>query len=323
MGFSADCEKVIHIARLAAEKFNHEYLGTEHFLLGLVRLETSTAALVLKTHGIELARVQQEVEKIVKPGSALVTSEPLPYTPRMKNALDLAREEALRLGRTSLGTEHMLLGLLAENEGIAAQVLLGMGVSVDTARAIVLALGERGPETKPAARLPGLDETAVLPRLGIPIECFTGRMESVWNASLLSARMWNHDTLGTEHLLAGLLREPNGTAAHALRTLRLERERALTKLTSSIEKGNSLASLEQVHVGPGVRVALALAGEEAHDSGHQLIGTGHLLLGLLREEAGWGARTLRGMGVELESARSAVEECFRRIDDDPVWDLIG
>jgi len=136
--FTDRAKKVMNLARQEAQRFNHEYLGTEHILLGLVQEGSGVAANVLKNMGIDLTKIRSEVEKIVKTGPSMVTMGNLPFTPRAKKVLELSMEEATNLGHNYIGTEHLLLGLIKENEGIAAQVLLNLGVKLEDVREEVL-----------------------------------------------------------------------------------------------------------------------------------------------------------------------------------------
>jgi len=136
--FTDRAKKVMNLARQEAQRFNHEYLGTEHILLGLVQEGSGVAANVLKNMSIDLTKIRAEVEKIVKTGPSMVTMGQLPFTPRAKKVLELSMEEASNLGHNYIGTEHLLLGLIKENEGIAAQVLMNLGVKLEDVRDEVL-----------------------------------------------------------------------------------------------------------------------------------------------------------------------------------------
>ncbi len=136
--FTDRAKKVMSFARQEAQKFNHEYIGTEHILLGLVQEGSGVAANVLKNMDIDLEKVRHEVEKIVKTGPSMVTMGQLPFTPRAKKVLELSMEEASQLSHNYIGTEHLLLGLIKENEGIAAQVLMNLGVKLEEVREEVL-----------------------------------------------------------------------------------------------------------------------------------------------------------------------------------------
>jgi len=136
--FTDRAKKVMNLARQEAQRFNHEYLGTEHILLGLVQEGSGVAANVLKQMHIDLDKIRVEVEKIVKTGPSMVTMGQLPFTPKAKKVLELSLEEASNLGHNYIGTEHILLGLIKENEGIAAQVLMNLGVKLEDVREEVL-----------------------------------------------------------------------------------------------------------------------------------------------------------------------------------------
>ncbi|MHC4469876.1 MAG: ATP-dependent Clp protease ATP-binding subunit [Planctomycetota bacterium] len=138
--FTERARKVMGLARQEAQRFGHDYIGTEHVLLGLVQEGSGVAAQVLKNLDVEMKKIRLEVEKIVKGGTNTVTMGQLPFTPRAKKVLELALEEAQQLGHNYIGTEHLLLGLIRENEGIAAQVLMNLNVKLEEVREEVLEL---------------------------------------------------------------------------------------------------------------------------------------------------------------------------------------
>jgi ATP-dependent Clp protease ATP-binding subunit ClpC len=132
--------KVMQLANQEAQRFHHEYIDTEHILLGLVKEGSGAAANVLKNLDIDLRKVRQEVEKIVQPGPDMVTMGKLPQTPRAKKVIEYSIEEARNLNHNYVGTEHLLLGLLREQEGVAAQVLMSLGLKLEDVREEVLNL---------------------------------------------------------------------------------------------------------------------------------------------------------------------------------------
>ncbi|MFM8980556.1 MAG: ATP-dependent Clp protease ATP-binding subunit [Planctomycetia bacterium] len=138
--FTDRARRVMALARQEAQRFNHDYIGTEHILLGLVQEGSGVAASVLKNLDIDLKKIRHEVEKLVSSGTTMVTMGQLPFTPRAKKVLELSLEEASALGHTYIGTEHLLLGLIRENEGIAAQVLRNLKVKLEDVRDEVLEL---------------------------------------------------------------------------------------------------------------------------------------------------------------------------------------
>src|SRR5688500_14492280 len=139
--FTERVRKVLAMAREEAARLHHEYVGTEHILLGLIREGEGVAAAVLNNLSVDLDEIQQKIEETVKKGKAAQSTGPdLPYTSRAKKVLELAMSEARELNHSYVGTEHLLLGLLREEKGIAAQVLTDAGVNLDAARAETLRL---------------------------------------------------------------------------------------------------------------------------------------------------------------------------------------
>jgi ATP-dependent Clp protease ATP-binding subunit ClpC len=139
--FTERVRKVLAMAREEAARLHHEYVGTEHILLGLIREGEGVAAAVLQNLSVDLEEVQAKIEETVKKGKAAQATGPdLPYTSRAKKVLELAMGEARELNHSYVGTEHLLLGLLREEKGIAAQVLTDAGVNLEAARAETLRL---------------------------------------------------------------------------------------------------------------------------------------------------------------------------------------
>src|SRR6476660_6948498 len=155
--FTERVRKVLAMAREEAARLHHEYVGTEHILLGLIREGEGVAATVLQNLSVELDDIQQKIEETVKKGKAAQAAGPdLPYTSRAKKVLELAMSEARELNHSYVGTEHLLLGLLREEKGIAAQVLTDAGINLDAARAETLRLlGTDMPQAGAAPGAPG------------------------------------------------------------------------------------------------------------------------------------------------------------------------
>jgi hypothetical protein len=138
--FTDRARKVMQLANQEAQRFNHEYIGTEHILLGLVKEGSCVAAKVLKNLQADLPKIRLEVEKIILPGPDMVRMGKLPQTPRAKKVIEYSIEEARALNHNYVGTEHLLLGLLREQEGVAAQVLMNLLLNVADVRRNVLEL---------------------------------------------------------------------------------------------------------------------------------------------------------------------------------------
>ena len=144
--FTDRARKVMQLANQEAQRFNHEYIGTEHVLLGLIKEGSGVAANVLKNLDIDLRKIRMEVEKLVQSGPDMVTMGKLPQTPRAKKVIEYSMEEARNLNHNYVGTEHILLGLLREQEGVAAQVLMNLGLKLEDVREEVLNLLGHGME---------------------------------------------------------------------------------------------------------------------------------------------------------------------------------
>ncbi|HEU5185681.1 MAG TPA: Clp protease N-terminal domain-containing protein [Gemmatimonadaceae bacterium] len=132
--FTERVRKVLELAREEAARLNHEYVGTEHILLGLIREGQGLASAVLQSLGADPDDIEQLIEQHIKKGPPAPIARDLPYTSRAKKVLELAMAEARELNHSYIGTEHLLLGLLREERGIAAQVLNHLGVTLTAAR---------------------------------------------------------------------------------------------------------------------------------------------------------------------------------------------
>lgn len=142
--FSNRVRKVLQLANQECQRFNHEYIGTEHILLGLVREGSGVGAKVLRNLEVDLSKIQSEIETIIQPGPEHVAGK-LPLTPRSRKDIDYAVEEAQNLNHDYVGTEHLLLGLLRDQEGVAGQVLMHFGLRLeDVRREVVNVLGQDG-----------------------------------------------------------------------------------------------------------------------------------------------------------------------------------
>jgi ATP-dependent Clp protease ATP-binding subunit ClpA len=158
--FTDRARRVVVLAQEEARMLNHNYIGTEHILLGLIHEGEGVAAKALESLGISLEAVRQQVEEIIGQGQQAPSGH-IPFTPRAKKVLELSLREALQLGHNYIGTEHILLGLIREGEGVAAQVLVTLGADLNRVREQVLQLlgdseSERAGEMEAGlVRLPG------------------------------------------------------------------------------------------------------------------------------------------------------------------------
>jgi len=211
--FTDRVRRVLHLAREEAARLHHEYVGTEHILLGLIREGEGVAATVLTNLNVDLEEISRRIEETVKKGTAAGSAGPdLPYTSRAKKILEFAMSEARELNHRYVGTEHLLLGVLREEKGIGAQVLTDAGVTLETARSEVLqVLGTNGSEAS--------DTRPLVP----PPVPYTPDARASLQLALQEARGLRAASLGPELLLLGVLRvlltTPAGSAGATLATL--------------------------------------------------------------------------------------------------------
>ena len=217
------------------------------------------------------------------------------YTERAKRVLMFAHEESRRLNHDYIGTEHLLLGLVREENGIAARILAGMDVDVAKARAGVGKVTERGKHT-------------VVGNINL-----TERGKKAIQHAAEEARQMGHGYIGTEHMLLGLVRDGKSTGAQVLSGLGVGQAKARSAVEFSVTRGQEdqeekQAKEERLSLSPGAQKAFGLAADEARRLGHSEIGTGHLLLGLAREGKGFAAGELQGLGVDVQRMRQQVRQ---------------
>ena len=223
------------------------------------------------------------------------------YTDGAKRVLMLAQEEARRLKHNYIGTEHLLLGLVREGEGIAAKTLFDRSVDLTKVRSAVEFTIGRG-------------ERSAAGNINL-----TPRAKKVIELAAEEARRLGHNYIGTEHILLGLLQQGEGMAIGILESLGVDQAELRSALeVFASQEGSSReeepsrreerAAAAEVRLTPRAIKALELAAEEARRFGHSQIGTGHLLIGLVREGEGIGARILQGLGVNLQRLRKQVRQ---------------
>ena len=173
--FTDRARRVVVLAQEEARVLSHNYIGTEHILLGLIHEGEGVAARALESLGISLAAVRQQVEQIIGQGQQAPSGH-IPFTPRAKTVLELSLQEALQLGHFYIGTEHILLGLIREGEGVAAQVLVKLGADLNRVRQQVIQL-VTGRDPEPARPVP--PERTLLFRVQARLEAMERRLAAV------------------------------------------------------------------------------------------------------------------------------------------------
>jgi ATP-dependent Clp protease ATP-binding subunit ClpA len=292
--FAERARKVMQLANHEAQRFNHEYIGTEHILLGLVKEGSGVAARVLGAFDLDLRKLRLEVEKIVQSGPDMVTMGKLPLTPRAKMALKLAWEEGETLNHNWIDTEDLLLGLIREREGVAAQILLNLGLTLEEVRQATLEC--QGVAPPAAARK---EPTFLIGQYFREVDGgFTARAQKALQLANQEAHRLSHDHIGTEHLLLGLMKESDGRATEALKNCGL----SLSKLRKEVETvvpplaGNAVFG--KLPLTPRAQAALRVAKEEAAQLAASCIGTEHLLLALLDDDDCVATQVILALEVE-------------------------
>jgi ATP-dependent Clp protease ATP-binding subunit ClpA len=336
--FTDRARRVVVLAQEESRRLNHNFIGTEHILLGLIQEREGVAAQALGALGIRLEAVRARVEEVVGRGESTPSGH-IPFTPRAKKVLELSLREALQFGHNYIGTEHLLLGLIREGDGVAATVLVGLGADLESVRQKVVQLlaGRPGsgvppelladPGTRAAVIAtavpyePGQTSTspggelfrAALDRL--VLRRFTVSSCRVLLLAESEALRLGTTTVGPEHLLLGLLAEGEGAAAVALgamgidlATARDEADRALGRRPLG---GPARATFSDLALD-----ALERALAEALTVGRDTVDTRELLLGLVQQaERGLGL-TAATFGL-LGTSAAAVRETVTAAESDP------
>ena len=319
--FTGRSKRVIILAQEEAVALNHLHIEPGHVLLGLLREGIGVGAIALESLGITHSAVRSKAMGRASEHQQTALDDPQ-FALHTKRVLERSVDEAHRLGHAYVGTESILLALVAEPDGSAAQILAELGVGLDRVRSRVtelLAGGDSassgsatsGPSagslasSSPAAGGPAHRDPPATQASADFFEKFTDRAKRVVVIAQDEARGLNHAYIGTEHILLGLVREGAGVGVKALESLAVSLEAARRQVEAGVGRGSQTVS-GHIPFNPSARKVLDLAQVEASELGHGYIGTEHILLGLIREGEGLGARVLVGLGADIERVRRQV-----------------
>jgi ATP-dependent Clp protease ATP-binding subunit ClpA len=306
--FTPRASAVLGLAQREAERLNHNFIGTEHLLLGLVKLQQGIACDVLRKTGLDLETVRREVEQQVGRGPDQKMTGHIPFTPRVKRVFELARQEAEALRHQYIGTEHLLLGMLREGDGVAARVLNNFNLDLGVVRQGILHEIDpqqfRGGEPAgPARRMPAWEELAEMEKL---VPDFRPETQMMLALARREADRFHHSFVGTEHLLLGIILLGQGRAVDVLGKLGLNLEEVRGEVEQAIAPGPDHPAASAAPYTPRVKNVIQFAQKEASALQHTYLGTEHILLGLLREGDNVAARILINRGVRIESLRQMI-----------------
>src|SRR6266545_2136814 len=309
--FNDRAKRVLALAQDEAIRFNHNYIGTEHLLLGLVREGEGVAARVLDSLGVELSKVRTAVEFIIGRGDSTTSPSEITLSPRTKKVIELAIDESRKLGHSAVGTEHLLLGLVREGEGIASNVLASLGVSLEKVRHQVIAtIGQAGGEVPKVPA--GARWTTLMgqPYARGPFEHFTEDAQRVLMIAQNAAVMDRHQAIGAEHLLFAIAHLGHGVAGEVLGAA-VGHVGLLRDAVREVNAGRLRAQHEDaVVLGESAGGALLRAQLLADRFGGTRTGVEHILIEILRDPGAEALAVLGKCGARRPALR---DELLKRV----------
>ena len=307
--FNDRAKRVLALSQDEAIRFNHNFIGPEHLLLGLVREGAGVAARVLDSFNVLLSQLRAKVEeKLGRDDSGQRPSE-IMLSPGVKKIIDSASEEMRSLGHSHIGTEHLLLGLLDFADGPAAALLTELGVALDDVRARVMQqLG--APTFRPPRTAQGAPTGDLFGR-------FDERAKRVLAFAQNEAVLLKHNYIGTEHLLLGVLRDEESLAARVLTSLGVGLSRARAGVQYIIGPGDEPTNPSEMTLSPRTKKVIELAMDEARRLGHERVAPEHILLGLAREGEGIASGIIESAGVSMKQLRERLLSAMGRPETDP------
>jgi ATP-dependent Clp protease ATP-binding subunit ClpA len=313
--FTERVRRVLARAREAAMELHHEYVGTEHLLLAVAGEDDGIATAVLNNLGASANEIVARIRDGVKPGDGRRQFGPdLPYTSRAKKVLELAMAETRQFGHSYVGTEHLLLGIIAEQKGIAAQVLHELGVDLERARAETRAiLGTKaGPTGQPDVLIthpatPGYARSRSPYGVAL-VEDFTGRARDALRAAYTEAHSRDHGSVELSHVLLALASRDDGMAAVLLDQVVGSRKRVVEAMVERLPDKEEHGERRSLQLSHDAQQALDNALLEASKDGHRRAGTQHLLLAVLDALPLALAAACAQIGLSAKAARNVYEK---------------
>ena len=312
--FTERVRKVLAQARTEAGMLHHEYVGTEHILLAIAREREGVASAVIENLDVDSAQIVDRVLGIVKSGTPnKPVATDLPYTSRAKKVLELSMSEARAMSHSYVGTEHLLLGVIAESKGIGAQVLLDFGLTIEKARAETLRLlgteipvAQRTEPPHALAAAPGYARSRSPYGVAI-VEDFTGRARDALRAAYDEAAGRDHGLVELSHILLALASREDGMAAVIVDQVVGSRKTVVEALQQRLPDKEVMGDRRALRLSDDAQRALDNALLEASKDGHRRAGTQHLLLAVLDALPLALAAACAQIGLTAKAARTVYE----------------
>ncbi len=314
--FNDRAKRVLALAQDEAIRFNHNYIGVEHLLLGLVREGEGVAARVLNSLGVELSRARTSIEFIIGRGDATISPSEITLSPRTKKVIELAVDEARKLGHSHVGTEHLLLGIVRESQGVAYGVLESLGIGLEKVRHQVIAtLGQQHPGTDMAAAASagvGTPAGAVHMARSHPtasVDRFDGSSQRALARAYWEAGRANDNEVAPHHLLRGLLAGEDLWVHMILTQLGVDLSSLVARIDAAAPRseGPTPASLVEA---PTLSEIFARAGLFAAERNRASIRSEHLLLAI-SSTAGIAGTALNSAGATPKRILEILERMDR------------
>jgi len=297
--FNDRAKRVLALAQDEAVRFNHNYIGPEHLLLGLIREGEGVAARALDLLGVELSKARTAVESKIGRGDSTIRPSEITLMPRTKKIVELAIDEARKLGHSHIGTEHLLLGLLRESGTMASEVLESLGVSLDKARHQVIAtIGQQ--RVEPVADKRG---TSIGPFDRLDTESSRIVSRAYWEAGRKQ-----QERVGPEHLLLALIADDSAWLRRTWKELEVDLEDLTTRIDAAAEAPRDGATRGRLVLSTEFSDVVDRASSFAAQRNSPLIRPEHLLLGLAADAQGIAVAWLRAEGITPERVREVIDK---------------
>jgi ATP-dependent Clp protease ATP-binding subunit ClpA len=297
--FNDRAKRILALAQDEAIRFNHNYIGPEHLLLGLIREGEGVAARVLDSLGVELSKARTAVEFKIGRGDSTTSPSEITLQPRTKKIIELAIDEARKLGHSHIGTEHLLLGLVRESGTMASEVLESLGVSLDRTRhQVIAALGQQRQQHVAATR-----GTPIGPFDRLDMEASRILTRAYWEAGRKQEQR-----IGPEHLLLALIADDSAWLQSAWKELDVDLEDLTARIDGAAQPPRERGKPGRLVPSAEFSDVVDRASSFAAQRNSALIRPEHLLLGMAADAQGIAVTWLRAVGVTPERVREVVDK---------------